>query len=180
MQFKANVHEYSGKLLETISNKMNQERMNDKNPRERLNIGTPSSMKKKVNQHVLSLTCVGYLKRGKIPPSSVTNSLELQETDKEIIDQDLNLTELENSLIAHRIIFQKIFLLPKSRWTATVDKQVNIPITNEKINETIELLPRTPNQAGLIGVELKRRLEYKGNHKHQTPNDQSSKNDKIY
>ena len=46
---------------------------------------------------------------------SVMNSLKLVNTDKEIRDQDLELTELEGALIAKNIIFQKIFQLPKSR-----------------------------------------------------------------
>ena len=50
------------------------------------------------------------------------------------------------------------------------DKIVNVPITNEDINNTIELLPRTPREAGLIGVALKRKLEYKNTHKHQLVN----------
>ena len=52
------------------------------------------------------------------------------------------------------------------------DKQINIPITDSKINETLEKLPRTPNSAGLIGVQLKRKLEYKNTHKHQLINPQ--------
>ena len=50
-------------------------------------------------------TCVRYLKAGKIPPSSVKNSLELHETDNEIKEEDLVLTELEGALIAKTIIF---------------------------------------------------------------------------
>ena len=50
------------------------------------------------------------------------------------------------------------------------DKIVNVPITNEDISNTIELLPRTPKEAGLIGVALKRKLEYKNTHKRQLIN----------
>ena len=91
---------------------------------------------------------------------AVKNKLELVNQDENLL-----LTELEGSLIAKNIIFQKIFQLPKSRWTALTDKIVNVPITNEDINNTIELLPRTPKEAGLIGVALKRKLEYKNTHK---------------
>ena len=71
------------------------------------------------------------------------------------------MTELEGSLIAKNLIFQKIFLLPRSRWTALKDRVINVPITDEAINETIKMLPRTPNEAGLIGLELKRKIEMK-------------------
>ena len=93
---------------------------------------------------------------------SVKNNLQL-----EAQYEDLKLTELEGSLIAKNLIFLKIFQLPKSRWTALTDKIVNVPITNEDINNTVELLPRTPKEAGLIGVAMKRKLEYKNTHKRQ-------------
>ena len=35
---------------------------------------------------------------------------------------------------------------------------------------TMEKMPRTPKDAGLIGVALKRKKEYKNNHKHQLIN----------
>ena len=117
-------------------------------------------------------TCLGYMKKRKVPPTSAMNGLRLKQTDKQIEDEGLSLSELENSLIAPRIIFQKIFLLPKSRWSGMKDMQVNIPITSERINETLEKLPRTPQNAGLIGVKLKRKQEYKNNHKHQLINPQ--------
>merc|ERR1712239_100984 len=68
---------------------------------------------------------------------------------------------------AKTIIFQKIYQLPKSRWTALKDRLINVPINDEDIRNTIEKMPRTPNEAGLIGVALKRKKEYKNTHKHQ-------------
>ena len=85
-------------------------------------------------------------------------------------DESLKLTELEGSLIAKNLIFQKIYQLPKSRWTALTDRIINVPITNEDILNTVESLPRTPKEAGLIGVALKRKLEYKNTHKRQLVN----------
>ena len=55
--------------------------------------------------------------------------------------------------------------LPKSRWSATKDKIVNVPINDQDIVDTMERLPRTPDEAGLICIELKRKLEYKNTHK---------------
>ena len=78
---------------------------------------------------------------------------------------ELKLTPLENSLIAKNLIFQKLVQLPKSRWSATKDKIVNVPIFDRDIADTMERLPRTPNEAQLVCIELKRKLEYKNTHK---------------
>ena len=115
-------------------------------------------------------TCLNYLRRGKIPPVSVKNGLDLHQTDKAIEDEDLNLTELEAALVSKTIIFQKIFLLPKSRWTALKDKLINVPITDDKVNETLQEFPRTPQDAGLIGVQLKRMKNMKNSHSQQLIN----------
>ena len=79
-------------------------------------------------------------------------------------DPELELTELEANLIAKRIVFMKIFQLPKSRWTALKDKIINVPVQEDDIVNTITSLPRTPNEAGLIEVDLKRKVEYKNSH----------------
>ena len=69
----------------------------------------------------------------KMPPMSTGNGLKLAETDKQIKDQGLELTELEGALIARNIIFQKIYQLPKSRWTALKDRVINVPINEDSI-----------------------------------------------
>ena len=93
---------------------------------------------------------------------SYANSLDLVAIDK---DPDLFLSELENNLIAKRILFQKIYQLPLSRIAGCKDKLINIPINNEDIINTIEHLPRTPSEAGILEIKLKRKLEYKNFHK---------------
>ena len=115
-------------------------------------------------------TCVKYLKQNKMPPMSSLNGLTLTETDEEIKKQKLELTELEGALISKNILFQKIFQLPKSRWTALKDRVINVPIKEDSILNTLEQLPRTPQDAGLIGVALKRKKEYQNIHKHQLIN----------
>ena len=54
--------------------------------------------------------------------------------------------------------------MPKSRWNGTHDRLVNIPIGEQDINNTLQNLPRTPDEAGIISVDLKRKLEYKTTH----------------
>ena len=106
-------------------------------------------------------TCNSYLGKGKTPPLSSKNNLELFDLSKH---PELKLTELENCMIALNIIFQKVFQLPKSRWPAMKDRTVNIPIFESDVISTIESLPRTPNEAGIIPVNLKRKVEYKNTH----------------
>ena len=57
--------------------------------------------------------------------------------------------------------------MPKSRWTALKDRLINIPLNDDDILNTLEQMPRTPRDAGLIGVSLKRKQEYKNSHKQQ-------------
>jgi hypothetical protein len=97
------------------------------------------------------------MQNSKLPPMSTMNGLKLKETDKQIHEQNLQLTELEGALIAKNIIFQKIYQLPKSRWTALKDRVVNVPINENSIINTLDKMPRTPRDAGLIGVALKRK-----------------------
>ena len=83
------------------------------------------------------------------------------------LDPNLQLTELENNLIAKRILFQKIYQLPRSRMAACKDKLVNIPINDDDVINTVNQLPRTPNEAGLLEVKLKRKMQYNNFHKKQ-------------
>ena len=80
---------------------------------------------------------------------------------------DLQLSELENNLIALNIVFQKIHLKPKSRWSGTHDRLVNVPIREQDIMNTVQRLPRSPADACIIPVSLKRKLDYKTTHNQQ-------------
>ena len=82
----------------------------------------------------------------------------------EPIPEILNLNDLETCLVAKKILFMKIFKLPKSRMHAVTDKVVNIPILDDDILKTfnsVHTLPRLPDKAGLVPVQLKRKQEYK-------------------
>ena len=117
------------------------------------------------NDSYICKTCITHMKAKKLPPMSVKNNLRLTAQD-----DTLQLTELEGALIAKNLIFQKIYQLPKSRWTALTDRIINVPINDDDILNTVESLPRTPKEAGFIGVSLKRKLEYKNTHKRQLVN----------
>ena len=98
--------------------------------------------------------------RGKMPKMCVNNGLIVDV----LPDQSLQLSELENNLIALNIVFQKIHLKPKSRWSGTHDRLVNVPIGEQDIINTVQRLPRSPAEACIIPVSLKRKLEYKTTH----------------
>ena len=114
------------------------------------------------NFKCICTSCKRHLNQGKVPPMAVANNLGLVDLGK---DEDLKLSELENNLIAKRLLFQKIYQLPKSRMAGCKDRLINIPINDEDVMNTIESMPRTPNEAGLLEVKLKRKLEYANNHK---------------
>ena len=174
--FRSNVVVFSESLKEELDKKLKLDQfiidmdVFSKVKIEQANLNMPVNYKQGDNyekERYICQTCVRHVKKGNLPPSSVMNGLALKSTDEELKAENLQLTELESSLIAPRIIFEKILLLPKSRWTQLIDRIINIPVTNEAINNTLSLLPRTPSSAGLIPITLKRRLEYKSSHKSQ-------------
>ena len=111
-------------------------------------------------------TCKNYLKRGKMPPMSTKNGLDIVDL-KDSNGNKLELSELEATLIAKNIIFMKIFHLPKSRWSAVKDKTVNVPIQDDAVLQTVSNFPRMPCEAGIIPVKLKRKTTYKQHHVQQ-------------
>ena len=118
--FESNVQEFSAKLQDEIKTK-------DKDII-RKSIAMPwiVTIKNGKKECFICKTCVKYLKQKKMPPISSLNGLALTETDEDIKKQKLELTELEGALI-----FQKIFQLPKSRWTALKNKVINFPINED-------------------------------------------------
>ena len=53
---------------------------------------------KRKDQQYVCKTCTNYLKKNKLPPSSVKNGLKLKQTDEFLRENDLMLTELEAAL----------------------------------------------------------------------------------
>ena len=92
---------------------------------------------------------------------SCVNGLELVD----VTEPNLKLSELESNLIAKRILFQKIYQLPRSRMAGCKDKLVNIPINDTDVINTVENLPRTPNEAGILEIKLKRKMSFNNYHK---------------
>ena len=57
-----------------------------------------------------------------------------------------------------------------ARMAAVKDKLVNIPIAESDIMNTLECLPRTPADGGLIEIKLKRKVAYKNYHRQEFVN----------
>ena len=134
------------------------------------------------NKYYLCKTCKKYLDKNQVPPMSHCNNLEhdypgrkinIKDDDGNKIDEyvltqedcdNLHLTDLEQSLIARSLIFLKIHKLPKSRMGCISDKIVYIPINENDTLNTINTILRTPSEAGILPVKVKRKLEYRSNY----------------
>ena len=51
--------------------------------------------------------------------------------------------------------------------SAVKDRLVNVPVGSADVINTVKNIPRTPREAGLIQVKLKRKLKYKNYHRHE-------------
>ena len=115
------------------------------------------------SEEYICKTCIGYLKKNKMPKMGVANNLSLNP-----IPEDQKLTIIEGCCIAKLIIFQMIRLTPKSRWRRLQDRLISVPVMEDDVINTISQLPRTPEEAGLVAVTFKRKLEYKTSHIKET------------
>ena len=111
-------------------------------------------------------TCDHKLRQKKeMPAHCALNGLQVDRLPDEEKEKLLkNLNDLERTLTSKNILFLKIFQMPKSRWQKVIDKCVNVPILDNDLLKTLNSLcplPRNPEDAGLIEVQLKRKLEYK-------------------
>ena len=77
---------------------------------------------------------------------------------------ELELTELEQQLIAKNLLFMKIKKLPRSRMGAIIDRVINVPLQDDDIEKTAASLPRTLDDSGLVTVKLKRMRALKNVH----------------
>ena len=74
--------------------------------------------KKLQEGYSLYRTCIGYLKKSKMPPMCFKNSLE-----PAVVPECLkNLTNLEKQLIVKNLVFIKVRQLPKTRMAAMNDR----------------------------------------------------------
>ena len=137
------------------------------------------------NKYYLCKTCKKYLDKNQVPPMSHCNNLDVDypgrkinikdddgnKIDEYILTQEdcdnLKLTDLEQSLIARSLIFLKIHKLPKSRMGCVKDKIVYVPINENDTLNTINTILRTPSEAGILPIKVKRKKEYRSSYKEE-------------
>ena len=108
---------------------------------------------------VVCHNCLNSIKKGKVPKIHYTNGLWL---DK--VPEELELKDLEQQLIARSLLFMKVKKLPTTRMKAMVDKVISVPIEQDDVSKTISELPRHPDDAKIVAVQLKRKLEMRNTH----------------
>ena len=112
------------------------------------------------DEYYVCKNCYKILKyKKKMPAICFRNGLGLSE-----VPDSLKLTDLENQLVSKNLVFLKIKPLPRNRYSAMMDRIVNVPIPDDEIIKTVNSLPRQADTSGLISVQLKRKLEYKNVH----------------
>ena len=111
------------------------------------------------NQVTLCHNCHMLFKKSKIPKIHYSNGLKLEK-----IPEELQLTNLEQQLIARLLLFIMIKKLPTTRMKANFDKIISVPIEEDDVSKTISALPRHPDQSKIVAVQLKRKLEMKNTH----------------
>lgn len=107
------------------------------------------------SKHYVCKTCHNKLIKGNIPCQAVSNKLALYNfpTDMQ------NIRHLERVLIAKRLLFKKIAIMPKGQFPKLKGVICNVPINSENVCNT---LPRPADSNGLVMVRLKRKLAYSG------------------
>ena len=105
-----------------------------------------------LSQHIC-ITCHKKLLKGDIPCQAVCNKLEIFESDLH------NLNRLERVLIARRILFKKVAIMPKGQYPKICGSICNIPVQSSSF---ISNLPNTMDTNGIILVKLKRKLSFRG------------------
>jgi hypothetical protein len=72
----------------------------------------------------------------------------------ENIPEALKLQEIEESLIATNLLFMKIVRLPTTRMAGIKDKVINVPIGHGGASKSVNSLPRTIEDAGIIQIQI--------------------------
>ena len=83
------------------------------------------------------------------------NNMYVVETPSELA----SLEKLEQILIAKRIVFQKIVVMPKGQQKKIKGAICNVPV---ECDQTCNELPCSPERSGIIMLKLKRKLQIKG------------------
>ena len=100
-------------------------------------------------------TCHAKLLKDQQPCQAVVNNLFVDETPTELAA----LEKLEQILVAQRIVFEKIVIMPKGQQRKIKGAICNVPV---ECSQTCNVLPRPPDRSGIILLKLKRKLQFRG------------------
>jgi hypothetical protein len=107
----------------------------------------------------LCLTCYSAMVKNKLPSLAKANKMAFP-----LKPPELDLTSLEERLVAPRIPFMQLHQLPKGGQLSIHGNVVNVP-TN--VSTTVKILPRKQDEAAFIPIKLKRRLSYQHHYIYQ-------------
>lgn len=102
---------------------------------------------------IICNTCHKYLKEGKVPPCSLMNGFSFPKRPPE-----LDLTPLEERLVAPRIPFMQLREKPRGGQLSITGNVVNVPAD---VTTTIQKLPRLRSEDETIPLKFKRNLMFK-------------------
>ena len=100
-------------------------------------------------------TCRVKCQKGKVPCQAVSSKLEVFD----LIVEFQSLQKLEKVLIANRILFIKIIIMPSSQMPKIFGTICNVPFDTVQVTD---LLPHSADRNGLVYVIIKQKLEYHG------------------
>ena len=103
------------------------------------------------NKEYICTTCHSKVLKGKIPCQADYNDMSVDEIPAELA----LLEKLEQILIAQRIVFEKIVVMPKGQQKKVSGAICNVPVN---CDQTCKVLPRPPETSGVIMLKLKRKL----------------------
>lgn len=102
---------------------------------------------------IICCTCKSYLKTNRIPPCSVANGMTFPSKPKE-----LELTELEERLVAPRIPFMQLREKPRGGQLCINGNAVNV---QADVTSTVKKMPRMLSENETIALNFKRSLNFK-------------------
>ena len=118
---------------------------------------------------VLCHNCHSKIKSNKIPKINISNGFALDDVPEEL----RQLTDLEQQLIAKVLLFMKVLPMTKKfkkfkmiQIPKIIDRVINVPLHDEDVSKTISSLPRSLEDAAIVDVQFKRKVDMKNTHHH--------------
>jgi hypothetical protein len=107
----------------------------------------------------LCLNCHDLIRQKKMPSNNVSNGLALDP-----IPPELEVLSIEEATIARNLIFEKLVRLPKTRMSGLIDRVINVPLTIDDVQQTVDMLPISMEDAAIIPLQFKIMKSLKNNH----------------